>query len=378
MGEAPLRILQVLRAPVGGLFRHVSDLSRDLAARGHQIGVVVDSLSADGLTRERLQQLAPYAALGIHSLPMPRTLGPGDLTAPFAIRRLADSLAIEVVHGHGAKGGMNARWARIGRRGRVALYTPHGGMLHYPPRSPAGMLFRLIERALLSATDALIFESRFAQQAFFSQIGEPDLPAPVIHNGLQPEEFEPVALTAEPHDFVFIGELREIKGVPQLIEALVEVRAPGGRPATLVMAGDGPLMGETKAQIVRLGLEQRVRLLGATPARQALAMGRCAVVPSLAESLPYVVLEATAAGRPVIATRVGGIAEIFGPTADCLLPAGDVPALQRALQGFLDDPAAAERAMGQRLDFIREGFSVARMTEQIEALYRAALSRRGG
>lgn len=378
MSGAPLRILQVLRAPVGGLFRHVSDLTRELRARGHQIGVVVDSLSSDGLTRERLQRLAPEAELGIHSLPMPRTLGLGDLTTPFAIRRLADSLAIDVVHGHGAKGGMNARWARIGRRSRVALYTPHGGMLHYAPRSPAGIVLRSIERALFGATDAFIFESRFAQQAFFAQVGKPQQPAPVIHNGLQPEEFSPLEPVPEPFDFVFIGELREIKGVPQLVEALAEARAPGGRPATLVLAGDGPLMADTKAQIARLGLEQRVTLLGATPARRALAMGRCAVVPSLAESLPYVILEATAAARPVIASRVGGIAEIFGPTAASLLPAGDVPALRRALQGFLDDPEAAQQSMRQRLDFIRDRFSVGTMTDRIEALYAEALANRRG
>lgn len=376
MGDAPLRILQVLRAPVGGLFRHVSDLTRELAARGHQVGVVVDSLSSDGLTGERLQRLEPFAALGIHSLPIPRTLGLGDLTSPFAIRRLADRLNIEVAHGHGAKGGMTARWTRLGHADRVALYTPHGGMLHYAPTSPAGMLFRGIEKAMFRLTDAFVFESGFAQQAFFAQVGKPSKPAPVIHNGLQPEEFEPVALAPDARDFVFIGELREIKGVPQLIEALVDVRAPDGRPATLVMAGDGPLMADTRAQIARLGLEQRVTLLGAHPARPTLALGRCAVVPSLAESLPYVVLEATAAGRPVIASRVGGIAEIFGPTAGSLLPAGDVPALRRALQDVLDNPAAADEGLQKRLAFIRDRFSVKTMTDQIEALYRNILFRR--
>jgi glycosyltransferase involved in cell wall biosynthesis len=93
-------------------------------------------------------------------------------------------------------------------------------------------------------------------------------------------------------------------------------------------------------------------------------------VPSLNESLPYVVLEAAAAGRPVIATNVGGIAEIFGPTAPSLLPPADAPVLQRSMQAFMDDPAAAEREMQLRFDFIRNRFSVAHMTDEIEALYR--------
>lgn len=378
MAEAPLRILQILRAPVGGLFRHVNDLTRELAARGHQIGIVADSLAKDGLTEERLNGLKPFATLGIHSLPMPRTIGPGDLTAPFAIRAIANKLDVDVLHGHGAKGGLNARWARIGARKRVALYTPHGGVLNYKVGSPVGLMFRLFEKGMVDFTDGFIFESRFAQQAFFRMIAEPTQPTPVIYNGLKPDEFEPITPGPDAKDFVFIGEFRAVKGIPQLFDALVDVRAPDGRPATLVMAGDGPLMDDAKAQIARLGLSERVTLLGAKPARPTLALGRCAVVPSLAESLPYVILEAASAARPVIATNVGGVSEIFGPTAASLLPADDVPALRRALQGYMNDPAAADAEMRVRLSHVRDHFSVQLMTGQIEALYRQVLRTRRG
>ena len=76
MSEAPpLSILQVLRAPVGGLFRHVRDLTAELARRGHRLGVVADSLTADALTAERLAEPTPFAVLGIHRRPMPRLVG---------------------------------------------------------------------------------------------------------------------------------------------------------------------------------------------------------------------------------------------------------------------------------------------------------------
>lgn len=372
----PLRILQILRAPVGGLFRHVYDLTHELAARGHEIGIVADSLHTDGLTAERLDRLRPLAPLGIHSLPIPRTFGAADLTTPFKVRRLADELAIDVLHGHGAKGGLNARLARIGARQRVSLYTPHGGVLNYRPGSTAGQLFRLIERALISATDAIVFESAFAQTAYATQIGKPACPGPVIHNGLMPAEFEPITPGAEAADFVFIGEFRAVKGITYLLDALADVQAPGGRPATLVMAGGGPDLDAIEGQIARLGLGGRVSLLGVKPARPTLQLGRVAVVPSLAESLPYVILEAAAAGRPVIATDVGGVSEIYGPTAASLLPAADTAALRRAMQAALDDPAAAAREAEQRLAHIRRGFSIAHMTDQIEALYSQALAAR--
>lgn len=376
MAENPLRILQILRAPVGGLFRHVADLTAALAANGHAIGIVVDSLSSDGLTAERLKRLEPHAALGIHSLPMPRVIGTGDFTTPPAIRRLAGSLGIGILHGHGAKGGLYARLGRMGTKTRAALYTPHGGVLHFSPKSVSGMLFQTLERLLLPATDAVIFESHFARDAFHRIIGRPRCPDSVIHNGLTAPEFEPVTQVPGARDFAFIGEFRDLKGIHFLLEALAGVTAPGGRPATLVMAGAGPDYDRFTAEIAALGLADRVTLVGVQPARTVLAQARCCVVPSLAESLPYVVMEAAAAGLPVIATRVGGVAEIFGPTAASLVPPGDSAALRTAMQAVLDDPARAVREAEARLAHVRSEFSAVRMAGSIEALYRDVLATR--
>ena len=373
-GDRPLRVLEILRAPVGGLFRHVTDLTEELARRGHQIGIVVDSLTSDALTEERLAKLAPSAALGIHNMPMPRTLGIGDFTTPYSIRKLARKLEIDVLHGHGAKGGLGARLGRTGRS--VSLNTPHGGVLNYKPGSLAGQFFRNAERAIGGITDAYIFESAYAQRAFHEQIGVPPCREAVIHNGLAPAEFEPVPPDAEARDFVFIGEFRDVKGLRYLLEALVAVKAPDGRPATLAMAGGGPEFEATKVRITELGLDGRVDLLGVQPARPTLRRGRCLVVPSLAESLPYVILEGASAGRPVISTNVGGIAEIYGPTAGSLVPPADTAALRKAMQRELDEPDAAAREAAERLEFIRPRFSIAHMTDQIEALYRELLAAR--
>lgn len=123
-------------------------------------------------------------------------------------------------------------------------------------------------------------------------------------------------------------------------------------------------------------MTDRIELLGVRPAREALRRGNVLVVPSLAESLPYVILEGTAAGRQVISTTVGGIAEIFGPTARSLVPPGDVAALRDAMQRALDDPAAAIAEAAERLAFVKPRFSIGHMTDQIEALYYELLARR--
>jgi glycosyltransferase involved in cell wall biosynthesis len=372
--DPPLRIFQILRAPVGGLFRHVRDLTEELGRRGHEIAVIADSLTSDALTMERLEALRPFASLGIYNLPMPRTLGVADLTTPYRIRRLGRQLRIDVMHGHGAKGGLGARVGRSGTQ--VSLNTPHGGVLNYRPGSIAGRFFRNAERVIAGFTDAYVFESGYAQRAFHEQVRRPPCRQEVIHNGLNPGEFEPVRLDTDARDFVFIGEFRDVKGIPVLLDALADLRRPDGRPATIAMAGGGPEFEMWHSRIAERGLGARVELIGVRPAREALARGNVLVVPSLAESLPYVILEGAAAGRAVIATSVGGIAEIFGPTAGSLVPAGDAPALRAAMQGALDDPTGAEAQAAKRLAYIRPRFSIAHMTDRIEALYREILAAR--
>jgi glycosyltransferase involved in cell wall biosynthesis len=115
-----------------------------------------------------------------------------------------------------------------------------------------------------------------------------------------------------------------------------------------------------------------VRFLGHCPARQAFALGHILVVPSRAESLPYVVLEAAGAAVPVIATGVGGIPEIFGPEAT-LLPPGDPQRLAEAIAAALDDPAAT-RARAEHLSHrIRTLFSQDAMVEGVLDGYREAI-----
>ncbi|KKB13066.1 hypothetical protein VE25_04005 [Devosia geojensis] len=369
----PLRILQVMRAPVGGLFRHVADLSVELSRRGHQVGLVVDSLASDSQTQDKLDALSSNLALGIHPYEMPRLLGPGDAIVPIKLGGLARRLGIEVIHGHGAKGGFHARLAARPKPGSGVYYTPHGGVLHFSTTSTSGRLFHRLERLLMRRTSAIIFESAYAQATYSRAIGKPTCATSVTYNGLREDEFDPVWPEPDAADFVFIGELRRLKGVHVLLEALARVLNTAGRPATLYIVGDGPDRAEFEAMAHDLGLSGQVTFAGAGPARQAFRYGRCVVVPSLAESLPYIVLEAAAAGRPVIATRVGGVPEIFGPAAERLVPAGDAGALSESMQRVMSEHSIAAAEAVMLRGYVRENFSSARMADAIEALYLTAI-----
>jgi glycosyltransferase involved in cell wall biosynthesis len=105
-------------------------------------------------------------------------------------------------------------------------------------------------------------------------------------------------------------------------------------------------------------------------------MGRMLAIPSRAESLPYVVLEAAAAGLPIIATAVGGVPEIFGPLAPDLIPPDDIAALMGAIAAAIDDPDQMHRNAQALRSRVRSDFSVNTMVECNLAAYREAIAQR--
>ena len=103
-----MRILHCLRAPVGGLFRHVLDLAARQAELGHAVGMIADSQATDALTQQRLSAIAPKLVLGLHRVAMSRAPGLSDVNAHSAITALTRPLNLDILHGHGAKGGLYA------------------------------------------------------------------------------------------------------------------------------------------------------------------------------------------------------------------------------------------------------------------------------
>jgi glycosyltransferase involved in cell wall biosynthesis len=373
-GAARLNILHVLRAPVGGLFRHVVDLTRAQAARGHRVGLVVDATTGAAQAQAVLAELSPLLALGISRLPMGRQIGPRDMAAVAQIGRLAESVAADVLHGHGAKGGAYARLAQHDKA--IRAYTPHGGSLHYRWGSPAGCLYLALERLMRARTDLFLFESAYGLAVFKAKIGSPGRLARVVHNGLAQAEFEPIVPDAQATDLVFVGELRALKGVDVLIAAIASLKRTRRVSATIV--GEGPDRAGFEAAVRAQALADDVKFVGTLPARAGFRLGRLLVVPSRAESLPYIVLEAAAAGLPMIASQVGGIPEILGPDFPGFVPPADAPALARAIELGLQGTAERQAAATRLTKRLRRAFSIDAMADAVLAGYREALQNRDG
>jgi glycosyltransferase involved in cell wall biosynthesis len=372
--DSPLNIVHVLRAPLGGLFRHVVDLAEGQAARGHRVGLIVDSTTGGPRAEAALAALAPHLGLGVKRVAIGRELGASDIAALRRVAGWVRQAAPDVLHGHGAKGAALTRLT-LSAPQAIRVYTPHGGSLVYRPGTIAGGFYRTLEWLLKWRTDLFLFESAYIANLFRAEIGRPPGIVRVVHNGVGEAEFAPVVPHPDASDIVCLGELRPVKAFDVLIEALAILKQQG-RPLSVTIAGDGPDAAKLTALAQALGIADLVRLVGFRPAREAFAMGRMMVIPSRAESLPYVILEAAAAGIPIISTRVGGIPEIFGPQSDQLIAPDDIGALIGAINRALDFPAGLKQVTRSVQARVRAEFSLPAMVDGGLAAYREALALR--
>jgi glycosyltransferase involved in cell wall biosynthesis len=370
--DQPLRILHAVRAPVGGIIRHILDLANGQVDRGHHVGILADSLTGGERADKALAELAPRLKLGVHRMAIRREPSPNDVLVWARMMLLIRKLKPHVMHGHGAKAGA---FVRLRRRSRdtIRIYTPHGGSLHYPLHTFKGEFYARLERTLMDSTDLFLFESAFARDTYQRIVGTPRGVVRCVFNGVTPEEFEPVAVAEDATDLAYVGEFRHIKGADLLVDAVARLHAAGNK-VTLTLGGDGEEMATLKAQVDKLGLAGAIRFIGHVKARYGFSKGRLLVVPSRGDSMPYVVIEAGAAGIPMIAARVGGIPEIFGADNAALFAPSNAEAMAEAIGAALANPhATAQRASALR-ERISAHFSQQAMVEGVLAGYRDAFA----
>jgi len=173
----------------------------------------------------------------------------------------------------------------------------------------------------------------------------------VAHCGLEPAFYaQPASPISEARRLVCVGRLCEQKGQLLLVDAAARLSAKNLK-FELVLAGDGELRAEIEALIVRLNLQSYVRITGwisGEQVRKEILAARALVLPSFAEGLPVVLMEAMVLRRPVISTFVAGIPElVHAGEHGWLVPAGDVEALASAMQFCLDAPTDTLARMGE-------------------------------
>lgn len=374
--DGKLRIVHCFRSPVGGIFRHVRDLAMEHSKAGHDVGIVCDSSTGGAYEDALFDQIRPYLSLGLTRIPINRAISPSDFGAFQKSFQQIKSLKPDVLHGHGAKGGAIARvigsLLRVNRYRVARLYSPHGGSLHFKPGLAGSGVF-FLERILDRMGDAIVFVCEFERDTYIRKIGRPKKRSTVIYNGIDSTEFISPGLAEEPKDFEYIGMLRDLKGADLFIRAFAEAERIVGHPMTALMIGDGPDQQKYSDMKMELGLGQRITMMPAMKQRDAFRLARTLVVPSRAEAMPYIVLEAIAAGKTLIASKVGGIPEALGPSNPALAEPGDWKSLARLMANSVTDKSWVDSTRPD-IDKFEKTFSSRAMGKSMLELYQAILA----
>jgi glycosyltransferase involved in cell wall biosynthesis len=370
---AVTRLLHVLQPESGGVPQHVLVLSRALVERGWEVDVAAGAGARPGSAyRADLEA----AGARVFELPLRRAPGPWDALGASGLRRLDDP-SYDIVHAHSSKAGALARLSLP--RPRRVVYTPNC-FAFAAGFGPARAAYWAVEQALVPRTGALIAASEWERRQARALLGA----GPRMHtipNGVPPARTdvpmhpELARLRASGRLVAgFLARLATQKDPLTLVEAAARVSAD----AHVVVAGNGALEDGVRAAIARLGVADRVHMLPFSgPVDRYLAGFDLFVLPSRWESLPIAVLEAMAAGLPVLATDVGGTSEaVEDGVTGRLVPAADAAALARGLDALLGAPDTL-RAMGEagRARW-RARFSLDRLARDHDALYRSLLDAR--
>ncbi len=363
----PVRLLLVVDSlEVGGAERHVVDLAVALAREGYEVTVACSI--AGGLSEPLEEANVPVRQL-LDKLVKRR------VSVAFAreLRRLIREELFDLVHAHIYASAAAATIAVLGT-GVPLVVTEHTEALWQGRRE------RWASRAIFRRAQHIIAVSGAIRRRLIERDAVPPERITVIHNAVIPApDAPPGALPEGLRKGPLVGvvaRLQPEKGVADFLKAAARVCAAFPE-ARFLVAGDGPLREVLLALAERLGVDGRVRFLGyRADARALIGLLDVLVVPSLTEGTPLIVLEAMAAGVPVVASAVGGIPDqIRHDMEGLLVPAGDPAALGDALLELLQDPARA-RSLGEAGRRRAEcEFSHATMVRRIEAVYSIALDR---
>ncbi len=337
-------------------------------------------------TEENCRRLEK-AGVRWHLIPsLRRPLNPmRDLQALWSLIRVIRREQPDIVHTHTSKAGMLGRLAAWLAGVRVIVHTPHGHVFYGHFGRAASGVFRLLERALAARTTRLIALTEAERdEHLVCSVGRPGQFA-VIPSGVDLARFQAVAGTAHrrlagvdlPAAAVVVGSvgwLTPVKGHRYLVEALGRLK-PRYPSVYGLIVGSGALLDDLKALAAAHGLADSVRFVGLRhDVVDCLAAMDVFVLPSLNEGMGRALVEAMAAGRPVVASRVGGVPTLIEHRRNGLLvPPGDAEALAAALDELISKPDWARTLGAAARAGIGERFSADDMVKAVDAVYAKAL-----
>jgi glycosyltransferase involved in cell wall biosynthesis len=388
-GTRPVRVLRVIaRLNVGGPALHVSYLARGLAGRGYETTLVAGDV---GRGEASMAFVAEREGVDVVRLPgLSRELSPfRDLVATVHLARLIRRLRPDVLHTHTAKAGAVGRAAALlagRRRPRVVVHTFHGHVLRGYFGTVGSLVFRAIETVLARSTDALVAVSPQVRDELVRFGVAPAAKFAVVRLGIELEprvacDEDQAAIRARigvsPDRFVvgWFGRMTAVKRTDDLLDALTALRERGV-DALLLLVGDGADRERLERLAHGRGLAKSVLFLGyQEDVARWYAACDAIVLTSASEGTPVTLIEALAARRPVVATRVGGVEDVVqdGVTGHLVRP-GDTHALAERLALLAADPELRRRMGEAGRAQVLQRYAVERLVDDVDRLYRSLLA----
>ena len=383
----PIRVLRVIaRLNMGGPALHVTYLARGLASRGYETTLVAGDVARG---EESMAFVADRAGVEIVPLPgLSRELSPvRDAVAAWRVARIIRRVQPDIVHTHTAKAGAVGRVAALlaGTRRPIVVHTFHGHVLRGYFGRAGTLLFRAIETALARATDRLVAVSPEVRDELVALRVAPRRKFSVVRLGIELEprvRFEGDAaevrrrhgIGADKFIVGWFGRMTAVKRTEDLMAMLAGVRERG-IDALLLLVGDGDDRERLEQRAHDLGLARSCLFVGyQEDVAPWYAICDTVVLTSASEGTPVTIIEALAAGRPVVATRVGGVPDVVdeGETGFLVRPR-DTHALAERLEILARNPErrAAMGAAGRERTLTR--YAVERLVDDMDELYRELL-----
>ncbi|RAX38984.1 glycosyltransferase family 4 protein [Rhizobium tropici] len=374
-----LSLLQVLEPSGGGSGRHFLDLCRAMQHRGHSVTAIYSPVRAETAFVTELENIGLDHVI---PLDMRRAPGPWDLSAWWQLRRIAAAYGpFDLIHGHSSKAGALTR-LRLPRRHAPVLYTPHAFRTMDPTLGAKGrLIYGGIERFLGTwLTDRLVCVSQDEYNHAVS-LGIPEARLSVVVNGVNAPPLSQRAAIRKKYGipqgallFGFVGRMTRQKAPERLVDAFARIAADMPQ-AYLLMIGIGELAESVKEKIKVAGLEDRARLDGSVPGVTAIDAFDAVVMPSRYEAMSYVMLEAAAAGKPLLLADVGGARTVLEHGKNgYIVPNSDDPEALAAAMARLADPMllASLTAEARRR---KDGYTLSGMADATEKIYHDLLGR---
>jgi glycosyltransferase involved in cell wall biosynthesis len=385
-----VKVLRVIaRLNMGGPALHVAYLTAGLRERGYDTTLVAGTLARG---EDSMAFVADELGVDVVTIPeLGREISPlRDLLATIRLAAVIRRERPQILHTHTAKAGTVGRAAALlaGRaRPPIVVHTFHGHVLRGYFGPLRSRIFRWLERLLARRTTVLVAVSPQVRDDLVELGVAPREKFAVVRLGIELEQRvgadangraemrRYLGIPAGRFAVGWVGRMTAVKRGDDVLEGFKELRLRGV-DATLFLVGDGPDRPQLEQRAHELGIMRDTLFLGYQEDVASLyAAFDALVLPSSNEGTPVSVIEALAAGRPVVATRVGGVPDVVRDGQDgFLVEPGDTEGLADRLSRLAEDPALRERLGAAGRERVLPRYAVDRLVDDVDRLYRSLLA----